>query len=147
MAYGTIGADVIQTSGVGLTPIFKDLNGDDIGVIPVNPQLAKAWVNFDGTLSGTITPRASYNITNITKNSTGDYTINFTNAMTDANYVVIAMGKSSTAAYGQSWSTNIKQSTTPSTTSFTIVNSYQDDNSNTVAYVDSASMMLVVFGN
>lgn len=48
----------------------------------------KAWVNFDGTLSGTITPRASFNVTNVTKNGTGDYTINFTTPLLDANYVV-----------------------------------------------------------
>jgi hypothetical protein len=46
---------------------------------------AKAWVNFDGTTSpGTI--RAQYNVSSVTKNSTGNYTLNFTNALTDANY-------------------------------------------------------------
>jgi hypothetical protein len=45
---------------------------------------ALAWVNFDGT-AGAI--RSSYNVTSVTKNSAGDYTINFTTAMTDANYV------------------------------------------------------------
>ena len=44
---------------------------------------AKAWVNFNGT-AGTI--RSSYNVTSLTKNTTGDYTINFTNAMPNANY-------------------------------------------------------------
>lgn len=46
-------------------------------------QLAKAWINFNGT---TNTTRASYNVSSVTKNATGDYTINFTTAMTDANY-------------------------------------------------------------
>jgi hypothetical protein len=46
--------------------------------------VARAWVNFNGT--GTVAIRASYNVTNITDNGTGDYTVNFTNAMTDANY-------------------------------------------------------------
>ena len=46
----------------------------------------QAWVNFNGTLSGTITPRASYNVSSITKNGTGDYTITFSTAFTDANY-------------------------------------------------------------
>ncbi len=55
-------------------------------------QLCKAWVNFDGTLSGTITPRSAYNITNITKNGTGDYTINFTTPMPDSNYSVSCNG-------------------------------------------------------
>jgi hypothetical protein len=47
---------------------------------------AKAWVNFNGT--GTVAIRASFNVTSITDNGAGDYTVNFTNAMTDANYSV-----------------------------------------------------------
>jgi hypothetical protein len=46
---------------------------------------AKVWVNFNGT--GTVAIRASYNVSSITDNGTGDYTINFTNALPDANYV------------------------------------------------------------
>ena len=45
-----------------------------------------AWVNFNGT--GTVAIRTSYNVSSITDNGTGDYTINFTNALTDANYVL-----------------------------------------------------------
>jgi hypothetical protein len=45
---------------------------------------AKAWVNFNGT--GTVAIRASYNVSSITDNGTGDYTINFTNAFADASY-------------------------------------------------------------
>lgn len=48
---------------------------------------AKAWVNLDGT--GTVSIRASYNVTSITDNGTGDYTINFTNAMSDTNYAAM----------------------------------------------------------
>ena len=44
----------------------------------------RAWVNFNGT--GTVAIRASGNVTSITDNGTGDYTINFTTAMSDANY-------------------------------------------------------------
>jgi uncharacterized protein (AIM24 family) len=47
---------------------------------------ALAWVNFNGT--GTVAIRSSYNVSSITDNGTGDYTINFTNAMTDVNYVI-----------------------------------------------------------
>jgi hypothetical protein len=46
----------------------------------------RAWVNFNGT--GTVAIRASGNVTSITDNGTGDYTINFTTAMPDANYAV-----------------------------------------------------------
>jgi hypothetical protein len=45
---------------------------------------AKAWVNFNGT--GTVAIRASFNVSSITDNGTGDYTVNFTTAMADANY-------------------------------------------------------------
>lgn len=44
----------------------------------------RAWVNFNGT--GTVAIRASGNVSSITDNGSGDYTINFTNAMTDTNY-------------------------------------------------------------
>jgi hypothetical protein len=48
----------------------------------------RAWVNFNGT--GTVAIRASGNVTSITDNGTGDYTVNFTTAMTDANYSAVA---------------------------------------------------------
>ena len=47
-------------------------------------QACKAWVNFNGT--GTVAIRESYNVSTITDNGTGDYTVNFTTAMPDANY-------------------------------------------------------------
>ncbi len=50
----------------------------------------KAWVNFNGT--GTVAIRASFNVSSITDNGTGDYTVNFTSAMTDANYTVNVSG-------------------------------------------------------
>jgi hypothetical protein len=49
----------------------------------------RAWVNFNGT--GTPAIRASGNVTSITDNGTGDYTINFTTAMPDANYSIVGM--------------------------------------------------------
>jgi len=44
----------------------------------------RAWVNFNGT--GTVAIRASGNVSSITDNGTGDYTVNFTTAMPDINY-------------------------------------------------------------
>lgn len=49
----------------------------------------RAWVNFNGT--GTVAIRASGNVSSITDNGTGDYTVNFTTAMPDANYAVVGM--------------------------------------------------------
>ena len=48
--------------------------------------MCRAWVNFNGT--GTVAIRASGNVSSITDNGLGDYTVNFTNAMPDANYAV-----------------------------------------------------------
>jgi hypothetical protein len=54
----------------------------------VPPDLVcKAWVNFNGT--GTVAIRDSYNVSSITDNGVGNYTINFTNAMPNANYAVV----------------------------------------------------------
>ena len=58
--------------------------------------LAKAWVNFNGT--GTVAIRASFNVSSITDNGAGDYTVNFTTAMVDANYSAIALGGNSVIA-------------------------------------------------
>jgi hypothetical protein len=50
----------------------------------------RAWVNFNGT--GTPAIRASGNVSSITDNGTSDYTVNFTTAMSDANYAVTGIG-------------------------------------------------------
>lgn len=76
----------IQSSSSG-APVIKNTSGTEIG------QLAKAWVNFDGTSGGTNkTIRSSFNISTVTDNGVGDYTITFTNAMPNANYVVHGCG-------------------------------------------------------
>jgi len=54
------------------------------GTAPIYP--CRAWVNFNGT--GTVAIRASGNVSSITDNGTGDYTVNFTTALVDANYSV-----------------------------------------------------------
>jgi hypothetical protein len=61
------------------------LDGAQSGSAPI--YAARAWVNFDGT--GAVAIRASGNVTSITDNGVGDYTINFTTAMPDANYSVV----------------------------------------------------------
>jgi hypothetical protein len=63
------------------------LNDATVGV-------CRAWVNFNGT--GTVAIRASFNVSSITDNGTGDYTVNFTTAMTDVNYAVNASAGTNT---------------------------------------------------
>jgi hypothetical protein len=59
---------------------------------------AKAWVNFNGT--GTVAIRASYNVSSITDNGVGDYTVNFTTALVDGNYSCVAIGDRNNSAIG-----------------------------------------------
>jgi hypothetical protein len=85
---GTVIADNLQAAstsqlviknGVASTPpTIQDSAGTQIGTF------CRAWVSFNGT--GTVAIRASFNVTSITDNGTGDYTVNFTTAMPDANY-------------------------------------------------------------
>ena len=61
--------------------------------VPVNTVAqgsAKAWVNFNGT--GTVAIRASFNVTSITDLAVGRYEMNFSTAMSDANYSAVGAG-------------------------------------------------------
>lgn len=63
--------------------------------------LARAWVNFDGTLAGpSISPRASANVLSVTKNGTGDYTITFSTNLTDANYAALVTSQPTSGGAG-----------------------------------------------
>lgn len=72
-------------SGSGITS-----TADGSGIIKIQSNSvttnALAWVNFNGT--GTVAIRSSYNVSSITDNGTGDYTVNFATALSDANYSV-----------------------------------------------------------
>ncbi|NBR25352.1 MAG: hypothetical protein EBU08_16555, partial [Micrococcales bacterium] len=57
----------------------------------VAKRTSKAWVNFNGT--GTVAIRDDFNVSTIGDNGTGDYTVNFTTAMDNANYCVASTGK------------------------------------------------------
>lgn len=77
--------------------------------IPTNN--VKAWVNFNG--QGTVAIRASMNVSSITDNGVGDYTVNFTTAMTDADYAALVTCKGLAAGgYGfGSWLYSATQTT------------------------------------
>lgn len=82
MPYGTVQLDTLQSSAVGTPVTFTDANGVQAGT------LCRAWVNINGNSGASPTIRASFNVSSVTRNSTGNYTINFTTALTDANYCV-----------------------------------------------------------
>ena len=62
------------------------LNGAQTGSAPIFG--ARAWVNFNGT--GTVAIRVSGNVSSVTDNGVGRYTINFTTALPSANFAVFA---------------------------------------------------------
>lgn len=65
-----------------------ELDGGQAGNAPI--FAARAWVNFNGT--GTVAIRGSGNVSSITDNGVGDYTVNFITAMPNGNYTVVSTG-------------------------------------------------------
>ena len=63
---------------------LSNQSGVTVPVDTVISGTAKAWVNFNGT--GTVAIRRSFNVSSITDNSVGGYTVNFSTAMVDADY-------------------------------------------------------------
>ena len=54
--------------------------------------IVKAWIKFDG--EGTVAINGSANISALTDNGTGDYTVTFSTAMPDTNYAAVGMASS-----------------------------------------------------
>lgn len=83
----------------------------------VGDSPVKAWVNFNGT--GTVSIRESFNVSSITDNGTGNYTVNFETALTDANYVIsLSLGFTPAVADGRHFA--YVQDAPPSNSAFTI---------------------------
>lgn len=72
------GTDTVRA----VTPAGMKAGLNASGTAPI--YACRAWVNFNGT--GAVAIRASGNVTSITDNGIGDYTVNFTTAMPDTNY-------------------------------------------------------------
>jgi hypothetical protein len=82
---------VFKTGNSEVTRATIDGTGQQSSVVPGGTTLypeykCRAWVNFDGTTATPSTIRGNGNVSSVTKNATGDYTVNFTTAMPDANY-------------------------------------------------------------
>lgn len=90
----TLNLATIQ-SNTALPPTIQNSSAVEIGTF------CRAWVNFNGT--GTVAIRASFNVTSITDNSTGDYTVNFTTALTDTNYAVVGVSSSAGTSATNAW--------------------------------------------
>lgn len=74
-----------------MSTIISGTNGvtfPDSTSMQTGQQACKAWVNFNGT--GTVAIRGSYNVSSITDNGTGYYTVNLTTAVVDTNGALLA---------------------------------------------------------
>lgn len=127
----------VTTADIANDSITADkLSSDQTGAQPI--YAARAWVNFNGT--GTVAIRASGNVTSITDNGVGDYTVNFTTAMADANYAAVALADSPT---GSSFTvcrtnTNTNGANTASAFRFQTIN-------NAPAQIDNAYINVAIF--
>ena len=102
----------------------------------------RAWVNFNGT--GTVAIRASGNVTSITDSGTGLYTVNFTTAMPDANYVADITGsvdkQSLLFQYFAGISADNGTTTLKTTTQITVISLNYS-----ASFVDSSQMNVAIF--
>ena len=108
------------------------LSGAQTGSAPIYG--VRGWCRFDGTLAGTNAPTAGGNVTSVTRNGVGDYTINFTTALPSANY---AISVNNERGAGNLWNV-----TSPTTSSCRI----QSFTPHTFDNVDSAHMNFSVVG-
>jgi hypothetical protein len=144
---GSVGTTFLANASVTNDKLSLTANASNImtalnasGSAPI--YAARAWVNFNGT--GTVAIRASGNVTSITDNGTGDYTINFTTAMPDINYSVVS-SNSYTSGNPPANTGNAIVSTpwTPTSTSNArVVTLYT---TGTVAAFDTAAYFVAIF--
>lgn len=127
-------------SGSGLT---QTADGSGIVKLQSNGTTtnALAWVNFNGVTTTTI--RSQYNVSSITRGGTGIYTVNFTNALADANYSVCSMtsGDGATASIVYEANTGTNRSNASTTSVLLQVTQYNG------VPADRASNNVIIFGN
>lgn len=123
LAAGGLPDSSIATADIANAAITAaKLDGAQSGSAPI--YAARAWVNFNGT--GTVAIRASGNVSSITDNGTGDYTVNFTTAMADANYAWFGMAKNVDGAANYNYpSVGSRSTTVPATSSIRIGTAFQ----------------------
>ena len=108
---------------------------------------AKAWVNFNG--SGTLAIRDSHNVSSVTDNGTGQYTVNFANAMANANYCpTFAISSDNWGNGARSGNTMMIENGTPPTTSaLRLTNAFGASSSLTAGYGNLQFACVTIFGD
>lgn len=131
---GTTGASLVQ-DGVVVAADLNSALSDTIGKV-------KAWVNFNGT--GTVAIRAAYNVSSISDNGTGDYTVNFTTAMPDGNYS-IAGTADNIPSYNFPSAMGPNRNAAPTTTSVRIYTGYTGSQASLGGVFDSPIVSVAIF--
>ena len=104
----------------------------------------RAWCNFNGT--GTVAIRASFNVSSITDNGTGDYTVNFTTAMEDADYSATGMVRNdNTNGNRGAGGVQIKDGFTPTASALRLLTAYGATASSDGAADDVPFVCIAVF--
>ena len=101
MANGTIAFDTLSTSGQ-ISGTAKSVDTDYLA-----SGSAKVWVSFDGTASSAAS-RGAFGVSSMDDNGTGDYDVNISSAMSDANYaIVVGQGRYNEGTYGGQYDISI----------------------------------------
>lgn len=132
------------------TSNIQDTSGNNNSTpAELNGGRARAWVDFDGSASDPSSTLNGYNVGSITDNGAGDYTLVFTNSLSNANYVVLGMAHDDDSAnnnymYGLKSHNNAWRDGTYYTTSSARVQvGYANGNS----VQDMKRVSIVVFGD
>jgi hypothetical protein len=127
------------TGNVAAARITNALNAG--GSAPI--YACRAWVNFNGqTTPGTI--RASGNVSSVARNGTGDYTVNFTNALSDADYAY-SLSNASSSSWDSGYITTRFSSDTQSTTQLQIRTGFVDAAAGTQALINLSTICVLIF--
>lgn len=113
----TLAVGTIQ-SITSAPPTVRNTSGTEIGAF------CRAWVNFNGT--GTVAIRAAFNVSSVTDNGVGSYTVNFTAALPDTNYVGVAWNRANENhnSLTNIWATSAGVDGTKTTTAFQLAIRY-----------------------
>lgn len=134
---GTLTAASIKSAAANTPTEFQDSTGAQIGT------LCRAWVNFNGT--GTPAIRASFNVTTIGDNGTGDYTVNFAIAMPDINYSVVCGNGSDVTGSAALQTANPSQAALNTTLAVRVVSGFMGSGATNRTSTDPAFYNVAVF--
>lgn len=109
----------------------------DLGGVAANRLLPSAWVNFNGT--GVVAIRDQQNVSSITDNGVGDYTVNFATPMANANYSAVPVFTDTVVI---PWAAMVNRANVLTTS----VRVQQSGSTGSTVAVDGANCNLIVFG-